>query len=258
TSKMKFAIASALFLCLMRGIATTNYCDPKLCAEGEEHIGCDNDGSFLEKCSDDARLLEIDEDAQDAFVAGHNAVRQQWASGNGKIPEQACRMATVHWDDELASLAELNVKQCQMKHDDCHSTSEYPNSGQNLYFTGHKGGSPPDLHTVIDKALESWASEGDFVNKGFLAAYPDNYEGPTIAHFTMVAQELNVAVGCAVSNYVNDDGFNVFLVACNYATTNFITLPVYRACASSAEECATGTNPDYPALCSSKEDVQYH
>ncbi|XP_034118547.1 antigen 5 like allergen Cul n 1 [Drosophila sulfurigaster albostrigata] len=255
---MKFVIASALFICLMRGIATTDYCDPSLCGEDETHIACDNDGDFLSDCPDDARLLEIDEEAQDILVAAHNAVREEWASGQGKVPEKACRMATVHWDDELASLAELNVKQCKMEHDECHSTKEYPNSGQNLFYTGYKGGNPPDLNGILEMAVKDWAEEGDFVDEEILAEYPDNYEGPTIGHFTMVAQELNVAVGCAVSNYVNERGFNTFLVACNYATTNFITLPVYRACSSAGEECTSGPNPEYPALCSSDEDVVYN
>ncbi|KAH8276107.1 hypothetical protein KR044_002175, partial [Drosophila immigrans] len=208
-------------------------------------------------CPDDARLLEIDQDAQDVLVAAHNAVRQQWASGKGKVRVKACRMATVHWDDELARLAEYNVKQCKMEHDECHNTKVYPNSGQNLFFTGYKGGSPPDLNGILELAVKDWAGEGQYVNKAILREYPDNYEGPTIGHFTMVAQELNVAVGCAVSNYVNERGFNTFLVACNYATTNFITNPVYRACSSAAAECTTGSNSQYPALCSSDEEIAY-
>lgn len=80
----------------------------------------------------------------------------------------------------------------------------------------------------------------------------------TIGHFTIVANDRNMAIGCAVSNYVNKDGFNTFLVACNYATTNFEGAPVYSACSEAASECTTGTNPDYPALCSEDEDIDYN
>lgn len=79
-----------------------------------------------------------------------------------------------------------------------------------------------------------------------------------IGHFTILAQELNVAVGCAASNFKTNDGYDTYLVACNYATTNFVTLPVYRVCSKAASECKSGTNPDYPALCSLNEKVKYN
>lgn len=77
----------------------------------------------------------------------------------------------------------------------------------------------------------------------------------TIGHFTIVANDRNIAIGCAASNYVNKDGFDTYLVACNYATTNFEGEPVYKACDEAASDCTTGTNPDYPALCSADEDI---
>lgn len=78
----------------------------------------------------------------------------------------------------------------------------------------------------------------------------------TIGHFTIVANDQNIAIGCAASNYINEKGFDTYLVACNYATTNFEGVPVYKACSEAASDCTSGTNPDYPALCSADEDIQ--
>lgn len=134
--------------------------------------------SFSDECPSNAKLLTIEEDEQQAIVAAHNEVRQQWAQGNGHVKVKACRMATVEWDAELAKLAELNVKQCVMEHDDCHSTDRFINSGQNLFITGFSGMGAPDMSTLLRSAVEEWALEGKDVKAGYLAKYPDNYNGP--------------------------------------------------------------------------------
>lgn len=134
--------------------------------------------SFASDCPQDAALLDIDQDVEDLFVKAHLEVRQKWASGKGDIDVKACRMPTLSWNSELASLAELNVKQCKMKHDQCHNTAQFKASGQNLYTSGFKGGSPPTLSQIAQDAVDSWASEGKHVTAEYLASYPENYTGP--------------------------------------------------------------------------------
>ncbi|XP_002010473.4 antigen 5 like allergen Cul n 1 [Drosophila mojavensis] len=248
-------LVSAMALsCLLEGsrAGEPDYC--KLCAKGVQHIACGNNESFSEECPADAKLLAIGEDAQQAVVAAHNEVREQWASGRGHVKVKACRMATVRWDAELARLAELNVKQCYMEHDACHNTEKFRYSGQNLFIEGYWGMAAPDISTILRYAVEEWAKEGKDVKAAHLAKYPNNYNGPTIGHLTMVAHERSIAVGCAVANFLKDE-FNTFLVACNYATTNFIGWPVYTTCKKVGEKCKSGMNPNYPSLCSINEDV---
>lgn len=133
--------------------------------------------SFDSNCPEDASLLDVNEDIENLLVTAHLKVRQQWASGQGNIDVKACRMATLSWDSELASLAELNVKQCKMEHDECHNTDKYRSSGQNLYISGFKGGSP-SFAQIAQDAVDSWASEGSHVTAEYLASYPENYAGP--------------------------------------------------------------------------------
>lgn len=52
----------------------------------------------------------------------HNRLRNHLASGKLDRYQKASNMSLMDWDDELAYLAELNVKQCVMEHDECRST----------------------------------------------------------------------------------------------------------------------------------------
>ncbi|XP_034490891.1 antigen 5 like allergen Cul n 1 isoform X2 [Drosophila innubila] len=252
---MKIPVVISLLICLMsEAFGGPNYCDPDLCGEGETHVGCGSIG-FADSCPDNVRYLDVD---PDVVVKAHNDVRQKWASGKGKVRVEACRMATVSWDDELAKLAEYNLQQCQMEHDECHNTYKFKSSGQNLFYKSLKGGNAPEVRDILEEAIADWESEGRFVDAKILAAYPENYNGPVIGHFTMLAQELNVAVGCAASNFQTDNGYNTYLVACNYGRSTIPNTPVYRGCKKAAIECESGTNPDYPALCSLKEKVKFN
>jgi Cysteine-rich secretory protein family len=58
------------------------------------------------------------------LVDGHNKYRNMIALGKVSGFQSAKRMAKVTWNNELAKLAELNTKQCDMKHDDCRNTRE--------------------------------------------------------------------------------------------------------------------------------------
>lgn len=60
------------------------------------------------------------------------------------------------------------------------------------------------------------------------------------------------AIGCAASRYTDAKGKQSVLV-CNYGFGNLENKYVYEA-GEPGSKCTTGTNPDYPALCSVNED----
>lgn len=60
-------------------------------------------------------------------------------------------------------------------------------------------------------------------------------------------------IGCGMS-YQLKLKWHVFLVTCNYASTNLIDEPVYKVGATGAG-CKTGVNPKYTALCSKNEVI---
>lgn len=77
-----------------------------------------------------------------------------------------------------------------------------------------------------------------------------------IGHFTVMVAERNTHVGCAASEYTKSNGFQYFLIACNYATTNMMEFPIYKSCGSSAQDCKSGKNSKYPNLCSPNEKYE--
>lgn len=54
----------------------------------------------------------------------HNQLRNDIALGKVKNYEKAANMATMEWDDGLAKFAEMNVRKCEMTHDECMNTGK--------------------------------------------------------------------------------------------------------------------------------------
>lgn len=61
------------------------------------------------------------------------------------------------------------------------------------------------------------------------------------------------AVGCAISRYQANGGFNSYLV-CDYNYNNILGGPVYVKGAT-ASKCQTGVNPNYAGLCTVDEPI---
>lgn len=98
------------------------------------HIACESSWEFDTSCPADRQLEELKQNEIDLILREHNAFRNKVALGkqkgfrsgkrrikfhfsvfskkNKNFP--ATRMATMTWNEELAKLAELNVKQCKM------------------------------------------------------------------------------------------------------------------------------------------------
>lgn len=73
-----------------------------------------------------------------------------------------------------------------------------------------------------------------------------------IGHFTAMMQEKATHIGCGVLRHTSWDGYTEQFIACNYAYTNIIDRPVYKAGVRSSK-CRTGVNSKYTCLCSPKE-----
>ncbi|XP_011179041.1 antigen 5 like allergen Cul n 1 [Zeugodacus cucurbitae] len=227
----------------------TDYCDPEFCGH-TKHIACDNDGDFASDCRNPA-MVELTKDIQKAIVNAHNKLRNRVARGTN-VFKPACRMATMKWDDELAELAALNVKQCKMRHDECHDTKAYEYSGQNLAWrTIYE----LNATAVSLQMVNMWSSEMKHTQMKYIDSYPSRYNGPAIGHFTVMVADRNIRVGCAASTYdESGQSYKSFLFTCNYATTNMINFPIYKSCSVAASGCKAGKNPIFKNLCSTSEE----
>ncbi|XP_075154961.1 venom allergen-1-like [Haematobia irritans] len=160
-------------------------------------------------------------------------------------------MGTVSWDNELARLAEYNVRQCRMQHD-CHATAVFPNSGQNLAWQGYFGNLNVRQQTAT--SLNAWYNEHQLANIDFIRRYRNHPSGRHIGHFTAMMLENNVRIGCAISTYnTSGNNYRTFLIACNFAYTNMFNRPIYTDCNIGGQGCRTGRNRQYPNLCSPNE-----
>ncbi|XP_017017967.1 venom allergen-1-like [Drosophila kikkawai] len=234
-------------LALVQG--ATDYCDSSLCGTAQ-HIACNNNGAFSSNCSTSPapRAVNFNAKQKTLIVKLHNTLRNNLASGKLTKYKPAKRMATMRWNNELATLAALNVKQCEMKHDACHNTKTFKASGQNLALFGSSGDiSTTAMAKLIRDSVNAWWNEKKDASQAIMAKYPSNYSGPQIGHFTAMAQEKNTHCGCAAAFYVKD-GWSYYLMACNYATTNWIGQPVYQA-GTKASGCKKGANANYTGLC---------
>lgn len=121
-------------------------------------------------------MVNIDESLQDLIVDVHNDYRNEVAGGEVDHLKPACRMATMEWDEELAKLAALNVRQCKMKHDECRNTENFKHSGQNLAILPYKD--EANSTELIDEAITLWFEENEDVEMKYIDKYPSDYDGP--------------------------------------------------------------------------------
>ncbi|XP_065365201.1 antigen 5 like allergen Cul n 1-like [Calliphora vicina] len=244
----------SVFLCfvvIIAAVCATDYCSNSICDKGVKHIACGN-GKFDASCPADAKMVNINDSLKKILVDAHNAKRNFIAGGGDSKLSPACRMATMQWDDELAAVAAFNVKQCKMQHDKCRNTDAFKFSGQNLAYISFydTANDTEKMHQFVD----IWFSEVQNTKQSYIDSYPNDYTGPMIGHFTVMVADRNIRVGCAASNFaVAGQDYKLYLIACNYATTNVLNFPLYASCQKAGTSCTTGTNPKYPNLCSASE-----
>ncbi|ETN67785.1 venom allergen [Anopheles darlingi] len=243
------------------------YCQPALClrytGEGapvaRRHVACAFNGSFSAECPPGRMILRIDAQLRQYIEQLHNEARSRFAlgltAGDTLTFAPAIRMPTLHWDDELANLAEIHVRSCKFEHDECRSTVRFLHAGQNL-ATGSFY-LEQDIFRIVRNLTMLWYAEYVDAVQEVLDHYTREYMA-TIGHFTQMISDRSASFGCGIVLYpqkLGDFVFKQVLYACNYAITNIVGQPVYRRGTVPASGCVTGPNPAYPGLCSDAENA---
>ncbi|XP_070497992.1 antigen 5 like allergen Cul n 1-like [Chironomus tepperi] len=226
-----------ILICTLQYInGQTDYCD--LCPD---HIACNNTGTFSSKCPANAVIVNLSDSDKDLFVSVHNELRNKIAGGLLPGFSTASDMFAVVWDPKLAYFAELNVMQCEMRHDGCRNTENFPFAGQNIIARSSNYPQYPAVSATIRGFINAWFNEYKAANQTQMT---NCCQGS--GHFTQVVQSRVVAIGCALARYgytwKND------LMVCNYSFTNLINSPVYNA-GPTASDCPDGTHEVYTNLC---------
>lgn len=229
-------------------VAQTNWCQvqSQYCG-GSQHIACEPNSFPTSTECDNVRLLPMNSTLKNLILNKHNAYRQQIASGsNTKFPS-AKKLSVVQWDDTLQFVAEKHVAHCSFQHDQCRATPQYPNSGQNLYYSA-TAMQYANASQTVEEALAAWFDEWEIARSGIV----DNlvYNDWEAFHFTVMINDNHNKVGCGLIEYNFDYWgytFDAFMLTCNYGYTNMINQPVYvRGTPCSQCTCSA----QYPALCS--------
>ncbi|EAT46091.1 AAEL002693-PA [Aedes aegypti] len=235
----------------------TNYCDPSLCARGTPHIACNGLSTLSRTCGAGSFEVALNRADQQLIVDLHNKLRSKVAMGQqknsaGQRFQQACRMATLQWDPELAHIAATNARRCVYGHDRCRNTASMKFAGQNIAIKYYYGMTFTN-EQLLTGFINSWFSEFKDATPQQIARYPANYRGPAIGHFTQIVSDRTSRIGCSMVSY-NKNGFINKLFVCNYGVTNIINQPVYVA-GNVCSGCITGCNRVFPGLCNTAERV---
>nr|AGE83096.1 SP29 [Phlebotomus papatasi] len=209
----------------------TDYCDKELCKSGNgevrPHIGCNNGGQLAGNCPSDTEIVVLTEKQKNLFLKIHNRLRDRFARGAVKPFKPAAKMPMLKWNDELAKLAEFNVKTCKFAHDKCRSTEICRYAGQNL---GQMQSYPSflDINIAIKNITREWFREYKDATQANTNKFTSgSNKGKQIGHFTAFIHEKSDKVGCAVAKFTNDHSFKEYLIACNYCYTNMMNEPIY-------------------------------
>nr|AGT96442.1 antigen 5-related salivary protein [Phlebotomus orientalis]AGT96456.1 antigen 5-related salivary protein [Phlebotomus orientalis] len=250
------------FVVLFVVVHANDYCQPKLCTNGKTvrpHIGCKNNGDFdRSACPNDAELLEMTQQRKDLFLKIHNRLRDRFARGSVPNFKSAAKMPVLKWDNELAKLAEYNVRTCKFAHDQCRATTACPYAGQNL---GQMLSSPDYLDPgyAIKNITREWFLEYQWANQERTNTYTagSGKNGKQIGHFTAFVHEKSDKVGCAVAKLTNRQ-FNMkqYLIACNYCYTNMMNERVYSTGAPCSKCQSKKCDSKYKNLCDASEKVE--
>ncbi|GAB0087271.1 venom allergen 5 [Sergentomyia squamirostris] len=255
-------------LCIVFGLMvvmvnakTLNYCDPEMCPSYDkpqrQHIGCKNSDIFGPKCPSNVEIVPMTNQKKMLFLKLHNRLRDRFS--RGKIPNfsQAAKMPILNWNDELAKLAEYNVRTCIFDHDECRATNACPFAGQNLGWVA-SWPNVVDENFVIKNITREWFYEYRFASQENTNNYTVGLvNGEQIGHFTALIHEKSDKVGCAVSRYSTlNKQKNEYLVACNYCYTNMKYERTYTP-GIPCSQCNSGKcGQVYKGLCDESEKVE--
>uniref|UniRef100_A0A4D5R9Y7 Cysteine-rich venom protein n=1 Tax=Scolopendra viridis TaxID=118503 RepID=A0A4D5R9Y7_SCOVI len=181
----------------------------------------------------------LDDKTKALILDLHNKARQKVANGEESGQPPASNMKELHWDNEIAAIAQRVAENCIFQHTPQaqRTTKNYEYLGENIY-----AGSYPD---PIPRSVKKWYEEVKDVTPAIVSSYskPGN---AIIGHFTQMVYANTEALGCGYAKSADDGEAFVF---CLYGPGgNYPGKPVYKQ-GSPASECKNGKSTRYNGLC---------
>ncbi|XP_055610486.1 antigen 5 like allergen Cul n 1-like [Uranotaenia lowii] len=234
----------------------TDYCRKDICPGNSTHVACQAPKQFGPSCfNKKPKVIRMRKTMKKVLLQEHNRLRSLVAEGKLTGFPPASRMPTLVWDVELQHIAGCNTRLCRFEHDSCRNTNVFRYAGQNLAMRTSRGPLqiPVPVNRMLRDFVRSWFAEHKATRPAMIDAYPENYDGPDIGHFTQLVSDRTWKMGCALVRF-NDAGSIRYYLVCNYSFINIIGQPVYRK-GPSCSRCQRKCNKKYPGLCKISEKV---
>lgn len=239
-----------LIIYFLKSVKSEDWCEieSEFC-KGKSHIGC-NPNQIKQINVKNLQILDTDS-VKNLILEGHNNMRNSQAGGYQNFAP-ASKMLQMYWDIDLTILADIHVRHCNMKHDGCRATNEFPKAGQNLGYTCSTKKNRP-IKFCVDRIIEGWRNESSLTDISIISSYTRTEK--QIGHYTVCIKDNNYACGCAVARYIKitkGEEYDCVMMTCNYAKTNIIGEPVYTAGSpgSDCEYIGREISETYENLCS--------
>ncbi|XP_055641414.1 antigen 5 like allergen Cul n 1-like isoform X2 [Toxorhynchites rutilus septentrionalis] len=242
-----------MLLASLKQSYSADYCKHDLCGAGKAHIGCQNDGKLSPQCPKGAKVIKMTDELKQLVLDTHNKYRSELATGKVEWLPKAANMPSLTWDNELAKTAQMNANRCVRGHDACHNTEKYKNSGQNLNFYATTADTI-DVNGEVPNLITSWWDERHDVNKNMVNTMYDPGKSIMVFHFAVMGSDKVNKVGCAITQWKPEKGWNQIYLVCNYSFNDFVGLPIYVA-GEPCSQCTKGCNPKFEGLCVEDEPV---
>ncbi|XP_058465386.1 antigen 5 like allergen Cul n 1-like [Malaya genurostris] len=242
-----------ILLCSLSGTVDSgkvfNYCQAGLCTSGTRHVAC-NGHRFGSNCTR-PMLIKMSPKYVNLILNYHNAKRNHLACGSMRRYGSASSMQKLHWNDELALLAEYNAKSCDFAHDECHNTIKYRYTGQSIGMKWFHGLNYTTTRVVRD-ILRNWYLEHKLAKQRDLDRFMFGPHAFEIGHFTQMVHADTTELGCALVRFLKrtkNISFVHFYLVCNYSEGNLVDRPVYRQ-GKRCSRCKHGcTGAKFRCLC---------
>lgn len=115
-----------------------------------------------------------------------------------------------------------------------------------------------DIDKRIERSIDRIFEQNTWINQAMLdnfTALTNKKSGNSFSTFSVMMRDSGISVGCSALTYSESGGSwnNSLIIGCIYCANNMMGRPIYVSADKPAAGCKTGTNPEYPALCSIDE-----
>nr|ABZ79691.1 SCP-like protein [Diabrotica virgifera virgifera] len=200
-------------------------------------------------CIKNFKQMSLTDSDRRLVLDAHNYLRNKVATGQEPIgPQpQASNMKALSYSKELEYIAQCHTNSCKWGHDACRRTPKWGWVGQNLFLRSYKGGSIT-TRDMLNSSIYSLYDEARDFNPSWVSSFDTH--GKEIGHYTAIVWARTRYVGCAITFFVDDKGWDVYYLACNYGEGGNVNgWSVYEVGTPASKCDGLPKNSKYPGLC---------